>query len=84
MLYLPKQDPSPSQLYLVQLRHLLVQHFNLEELRTLCFDLAIEFEELLLYIFALAEKPAQIKLYLKSRLIFQFGFLGIELPQITT
>lgn len=37
---------DPNRQKLTQLRKLLIQHFSLDELRVLCFDLGLEYEEL--------------------------------------
>lgn len=39
-------SPDPDRQKLTQLRKLLIQHFSLEELRVLCFDLGLEYEDL--------------------------------------
>ncbi len=38
--------PDPNRAKLTQLRKLLIEHFSLDELRVLCFDLGLEYEEL--------------------------------------
>lgn len=40
----PKTNPSPAEL--AKLRQNLAKYFNLGELRTLCFDLGISYEDL--------------------------------------
>lgn len=41
---MPSADPNRPKL--TQLRKLLIQHFSLDELRVLCFDLGVEYEDL--------------------------------------
>ncbi|VAW30892.1 hypothetical protein MNBD_CHLOROFLEXI01-1994 [hydrothermal vent metagenome] len=41
---MPPEDPTRQQL--TQLRKLLISHFSLDELRVLCFDMGLEYEEL--------------------------------------
>ncbi len=43
---LPMTSTDPNRQKLTQLRKLLIQHFSLDELRVLCFDLGLEYEEL--------------------------------------
>ncbi|MCP4418853.1 MAG: hypothetical protein GY805_19730 [Chloroflexi bacterium] len=37
---------NPTREQLTQLRKLLIKHFSLNELRVLCFDMGLEYEEL--------------------------------------
>ncbi|MFL7837850.1 MAG: hypothetical protein ACK2U0_09110 [Candidatus Promineifilaceae bacterium] len=43
---MPGSSLGPDRENLIRLRKLLVKHFDLDELRLLCFDLGLDYEEL--------------------------------------
>lgn len=64
----PQRDPS-AQLNAARLRKLLVDYFNESELRTLCFDLEVNYESLLGD--TIGDKARELILYLRRRDLIQ-------------
>lgn len=62
-------DSDQEHQKLVRLRALLIQHFNLQELNSLCFNLGVEYEDL--EGTTLSEKTQQLVTYMKRRDVLQ-------------